>query len=436
MMMITSPSVPLGYEWLDEIQALHDSRASLGQYVSLAREVLQHHRPNQQLQEVNMASPTIARESDNDCASVTLSSARRFSSDTDLCRSELKKSSSIVRGFSASHISSSFRSQANPTLNQASTRLKHSPPKKKPRVFILGGSFKNGDDSSFEECMAARSPQDDTTESGMVKSDSRPLSLREEMASANDQVPLGTMWHPRSPCSSNKGATQRNDEGPERTFEEDDEFEWEDLVIESGKSNCEDQGQLFQRMDSQPNLVSRQSMLTMMMEQPGKMEENAFRSSPVLQGSCLMSPKCVSTSASPPEYDEENSSMGGSNLPRSNATIVKPSPPSSVADTPHAIRHQMLASELIGSDRRHLLWERQQSNNACLKRRHTANNVEHLQEYPEPRGTHKGTPPVQSGDGPELNSESQEKHRDTSSIDSQTSCLTDYGPWEYHVRGW
>lgn len=438
-MIITCPTDPVGRECFDKIQTMHDSPTFGSQSVSLAREVPQFLRPDQQLHEVNVSSPTIAREGDNDSAPLTMSSTRRLSSDIDPCRSELKKSPSIVRGFSSSHISSSFRSQGNPNLAEATTRSNHSPPKKRSRVFTLGGSFRDGDERSFEECMASQSSRHDTAESGSANSEARHLSLREKTASFSDELPLCAIRHRSSPCSSDQGAIERNDEGSESTFEDDEEFEWEESVTESGRSSGDEQGQHFQRVDSQPTLVSRQSMLTMMVNQPWRRQGNTFRPSPVLQGSCLNSPKCLSISASPPENVRENSTVDGSNVPRSKAIIVKSSPTSPVVDSPRAIRRRMLATELTGSDRRHLLWERQQRNptiNACLKRRHTANDLKILQEYTRPKGTHKEMSPIESGDGPESNAESQAKYKDISNLGSWTSYTADYGPWEYHVRGW
>ncbi|OWP02232.1 hypothetical protein B2J93_5619 [Marssonina coronariae] len=59
----------------------------------------------------------------------------------------------------------------------------------------------------------------------------------------------------------------------------------------------------------------------------------------------------------------------------------------------------MLASELTVSLRQHLLWERKQKSqtaNAVLKRRHTAQDVANLRQYPDqvymdPEGSHKST---------------------------------------------
>lgn len=98
----------------------------------------------------------------------------------------------------------------------------------------------------------------------------------------------------------------------------------------------------------------------------------------------------------------------------------------------------MLATELTESLRRHLLWERQQKSataNAFLKRRHTTHDMKNLQEYPGLRGPHRapGVGPSGAGDENALN---QARDKDFAKNGSWTNYATDYGPWEYHVKGW
>jgi hypothetical protein len=94
----------------------------------------------------------------------------------------------------------------------------------------------------------------------------------------------------------------------------------------------------------------------------------------------------------------------------------------------------MLATELTESLRRHLLWERQQKNtaaNAIFRRRHTTHDMANLQEYPGPKGTQKGQKQIQAvtiGPVPA-------KDKETSKNNSWNHYF-DYGPWEYHVKGW
>jgi hypothetical protein len=181
---------------------------------------------------------------------------------------------------------------------------------------------------------------------------------------------------------------------------------------------------MFQRVDSRPNLVSRRSLLTMMMHQPLKMQGNASRSTPALQRSRLTSPNGPSIPASPPDDDDEESlTMKGPDVPRSKPIIMKPSP-QSVAHSPRTTRRNMLATELTESLRRHLLWERQQKSATAnaFKRRHTAHDMANLKEYPKPGGQQ----------GPAPASDYDKDMAKTGSFNH----YTDFGPWEYHAKGW
>ena len=185
---------------------------------------------------------------------------------------------------------------------------------------------------------------------------------------------------------------------------------------------------MFQRVDSRSNLVSRRSMLTMMMNQPNKIQNSNFRSSPALQRSRLTSPNGPSHPTSQPE--DENLTMRSPDVPRSKPIIVRPSP-QSLAHSPRTTRRNMLATELTESLRHHLLWERQQKSataNAFLKRRHTAHDVTNLQKFPGMKALHRGqTSPAMPH---------QSKDKDLSKINGSWTNYTDYGPWEYHAKGW
>lgn len=352
------------------------------------------------------------------------------------------ESPSVVRGFSPSHISSSYRSQAklaaDPSPANATTQLKPSPLKKKGGMFTLGGSSGDDDESSFEERMVTKGPQAEPTDNGSLKPTSHP-SPSKKVASFSDQVTSRTIRPLKSPSRSDEDAIETDDEVSESAIEEDEDSDWEDSVTESGgQSSVDERPELFQRVDSRPNLVSRRSLLTMMMHQPGRMQGNAFRSSPALQRSRLTSPNGPSIPASPPENDEESLTMRGPDVPRSKPIIMKPLPPQSIAHSPRTTRRNMLATELTESLRRHLLWERQQKSataNAFLKRRHTAHDMKNLQEYPGPRGPHRapGGGPAGAGD---MNAGNQARDKDLSKNGSWTNYATDYGPWEYHVKGW
>lgn len=410
-----------------------------------ARRVPVFPRPSPQPRQSTESCSTTAPEgNESDAGQATVSDTSVSSSGVLPTRPELIKSPSVVRGFSPSHISSSYRSQANLTADNspayATTSLKPSPLKKKGGMFTLGGSSGDDDESSFEERIALKPAQGNPPEGQMVKQTASHSSPAKKVASFSDHVTSRTIRHPKSPLHSDEAdedAIETDDEVSESAIEDDEDSDWEDSVTESGKSSIDERPELFQRVDSRPNLVSRRSLLTMMMHQPNRMQGNAFRSSPALQRSRLTSPNGPSIPASPPENDEESLIMRGPDVPRSKPIIMKPPPPQSIAHSPRTTRRNMLATELTESLRKHLLWERQQkcaTANAFLKRRHTAHDMKNLQEYPGPRGPHRAPGAGASAGGE--NPGSQARDKDLAKNGSWTNYATDYGPWEYHVKGW
>ena len=408
--------------------------------VSTTRQVPSFSRPAPQPRQSTESCSTTAPEgNDSDAAQLNASDTSVSSSVVFPPASELIKSPSVVRGFSPSHISSSYRSQpklaVDPTPSNATTTLKPSPLKKKGGMFTLGGSSGDDDESSFEERMVTQNNQ---TDPGSVQPAASNPSPSKKVASFSDHV---SIRHPKSPCRSDEDAIETDDEVSESAIDDDEDSDWEDSVTESGRSSVDERPELFQRVDSRPNLVSRRSLLTMMMHQPARMPGNQFRSSPALQRSRLTSPNGPSIPASPPENDEENLTMRGPDVPRSKPIVMKPPPPQSVAHSPRTTRRNMLATELTESLRRHLLWERQQKSataNAFLKRRHTAHDMKNLQEYPGPKGPHRspGAGPSHPAAAGEVNASAQIRDKDLAKNGSWTNYATDYGPWEYHVKGW
>lgn len=411
--------------------------------VPTARQVPAFPRPVPQPREsTESCSTTAPEENESDSSQVNASDTSVSSSGVLPTRNELIKSPSVVRGFSPSHISSSYRSQpklvADPSPARQTTQLKPSPLKKKGGMFTLGGSSGDDDESSFEERMVAKPTQNTPSGSALKPSTGAANpSPSKKVASFSDQV--CTIRPPtKSPSRSDEDAIETDDEVSESAIEDDEDSDWEDSVTESGKSSVDERPEMFQRVDSRPNLVSRRSLLTMMMHQPGRMQGNAFRSSPALQRSRLTSPNGPSIRTSPPENEDENLTMRGPDVPRSKPIIMKPPNPQSVAHSPRTTRRNMLATELTESLRRHLLWERQQKSataNAFLKRRHTAHDMKNLQEYPGPKGPHRVPGIGPSGAG-EMNACTQARDKDFSKNGSWTNYATDYGPWEYHVKGW
>lgn len=383
-------------------------------------------------------STTAPEGNESDTAQVNASDTSVSSSGILLSRTDLHKSPSVVRGFSPSHISSSFRSQPrlsiDPSPSRSATQLRPSPLKKKGGMFTLGGSSGDDDESSFEERMGPQVVKENAT-GGVLKPKSHLSSSTKKTASFSNQVSSHIIPNSKDISRSDEDAIETDDEVSESAIEDDEDSDWEDSVTEGGESSVDERGEMFQRVDSRPNLVSRRSMLTMMMHQPARMQGTAFRSSPALQRSRLTLPNGPSIPQSPPSNEEESLTMRGPDVPRSKPIVMSNSGSHPMAHSPRTTRRNMLATELTESLRRHLLWERQQKSataNAFLKRRHTAHDMKNLQEYPGPKGPHKGVGPNQSSADADPNGATF----DAGKNGSWTNYTTDYGPWEYHVKGW
>lgn len=394
---------------------------------------------NQQaLQSTESCSTTAPEGNESDTGNVNASDTS-VSSSGMLPRSCLVKSSSIVRGFSPSLVSSSYRSQpklaADPGPTQLPAQLKPTPFKRKGGMFTLGGSSGDDDESSFEERISIQKPHRSSLSNELGKSATSNPSPTRKVTSFKDQVGIIKPISEQS-YDNDEDAIETEDEVSESAIEDDEDSDWEDSVTESGRSSVEEK-ELFQRADSRPNLVSRPSLLTMMIHQPTKMQGPTSRSSSALHRSRLTSPNGPSIPASPPEDDEENLTMRGPGVPRSKPIIVKPAP-QSVAHSPRTTRRNMLATELTESLRRHLLWERQQKSataNAFLKRRHTTHNMANLQEYPEPNDASKAQPSQQGVGVANGNVANPAVDKDVAKNGSWNH-YTDFGPWEYHMKGW
>ncbi|KKK17535.1 hypothetical protein ARAM_007664 [Aspergillus rambellii] len=377
-----------------------------------------------QHQSTESCSTTAPECNDSDVATTTASDTSVSSSGILSTRPELIKSPSIIRGFSPSQISSSYRSQAKLSSNSDTNKMQVAKPsalKKKGGMFTLGGSSGDDDESSFEDRMAMQAPH----RSSLTDQLGRPGSNLNPKKIASFKEQVATLKPMKTSKSSDEDAIETDDEVSESAIEDDEDSDWEDSITESGRSSVEDR-EMFQRVDSRPNLVSRRSLLTMMMHQPLKMQ-NACRSSPALQRSRLTSPNGPSIPASPADDDEESLTMKGPGVPRSKPIIMKPSP-QSVAHSPRTTRRNMLATELTESLRRHLLWERQQKSATAnaFKRRHTTHDMANLQEYPGPKGTQEPAPATTT---------TPSKDKDVMKTGSWNN-YTDFGPWEYHAKGW
>ena len=339
-------------------------------------------------------------------------------SDTSVSSDDLAKSASVIHGFSPSQMSSSFRSKsklsqeiAMPVPPQQSGKVEL---QKKPGMFMLGGS--SGDDeSSFEDRMSRQPNQSSLSSSLKTKplDKSKKPSFKEIVQSRRIE----------EADTEDEDAIESGDdddgEASESAIEEDDAA-WEDSDSESGQASPVEKN-MFQRVESQANLTSRRSMLTMQLHNPQRataLANAASRSSPALRRSRTSSPNGPSHPDSSDENEHEPVlTMRGPQSSRPMPIICTTSNTHPPAHSPRTTRRNMLATELTESLRKHLLWERKQKSttaNAFLKRRHTAQNMAQLQEYPDL----KPDPAVVEA--------------------SKNNSWNAYfeGPWEYHTKGW
>ncbi|KAI9835885.1 MAG: hypothetical protein M1819_001783 [Sarea resinae] len=373
-------------------------------------------KPTETLPRSSSPRPTTRSSS----SAVAIDSAESVNADSPATGSDTSattdlSSHSIVRGFSPGHISSSYRSQPYFSPPQMASKSpsppKPEPQKKKGGMFIFGGS--SGEEESSLDDHMARKQSRSSFANGLKKS----LGNKKQ-TSFKDEVSTRTI-NEQPPDVFEESDDEDDGVSESAIDDEDDESDWEDSATESGRSSVEDK-QMFQRVDSRPNLTSRRSLLTNLLHQPQRaaaLANAASRSTPAMGRSRTTSPNGPSIATSPEE--EPTLTMRSPEVPRSKPIIMTTSnthQPSQLS--PRTTRRNMLATELTESLRRHLLWERQQKSttaNAVLKRRHTAHDVANLQEYPGQK------PPMMSKDASKNNS---------------WNHYFDHGLGEYHQRGW
>lgn len=363
--------------------------------------------------------------SDSCCSVATVESSRQTDhrgSDTSVSSSGLIKSGSIVHGFSPSPFSSSFRARISPDAGEpmakdSVAKLEVST-KKIGGMFTLGGGSSGDDESSFEDRMSKHSKRSSLAER-LKQSEvcPRPSSFKPLLQSRQ----IRTI---KEGQDEDEGAIESEEEEmDESAIEEEDDSEWTDSPTESGRSSPPEEKPVFKRVDSRANLVSRKSLLTRGLHEPQRaaaLAEAAMNSASTLRRSRTSSPNGPSLAASPTNNDDQTVITRGIDITRSKPMICNTSTTHLPAHSPRTTRRNMLATEMTESLRRNLLWERQQKSttaNAVFKRRHTAHNeMANLHEFPGP----KSGQPVQ---GPSKDNNSWNHH-------------FDYGPWEYHTKGW
>ena len=346
----------------------------------------------------------------------------------------------VVRGFSPSHVSSSYQSipfltapSFIPTVDIAAASSTNGQlPAKKQQMFALGAC--SGKDSqseqtdSIENSLQPTAPQLKKKQQakfsfgGLLGEDENSLlqthsaladpaqqPLRKQTSFKEDLIAAQTIKEEQA-FDDNVFETDKDKINESAINDDDDSSDWEDSVEDSGNPSI-DEKTFFQRVDSRPNLNSRQSLITTMLHQNNRANAlaNAAAASksasaiqrstrfplngpslaaspdsednlplimkkglkPISEGDCLQSPVRQREKRSQPQLIIQNTT---------NTT------PHQLALSPRTTRKNMLASELTVSLRQHLLWERKQKSetiNAVLKRRHTAHDVANLKQVPE-----------------------------------------------------
>ncbi|KAL2058926.1 hypothetical protein ABVK25_000218 [Lepraria finkii] len=348
-------------------------------------------------------SPTMQapfRSSDSSSSTAPISSPGSEQSGTQTVGSdtsaELLTSHSVVRGFSPNNVSSSYRSRTHlaPTPVPAKTSIpsKTKDPKK-GAMFMLGtGSSDENEGGSFESHMSSPAKQSSLT-AGLKSSTSnnkKQLSFRDEIESRT----LNNKSHEDEEVfedSDDEEDSEDNAIEEDSEEDEDDDEEWEDDQSESGENTTS--APLFHRVDSKPNLVSRRSLLTTLLNEPDRataFANMASRSTPALRRSRTSTPHGPSVGTSSKE-DASVTMLGPHMTPPKPIVMNRSNSHHQMALSPRTTRKNMLHSEMTESLRKSVLWERQQKRStaqAVLKRSHTAHALTDLPQ--NSTGGHKG----------------------------------------------
>jgi Protein of unknown function (DUF3295)/Fungal protein of unknown function (DUF1752) len=386
------------------------------------------------LQHTATATPQDPTPTIVECKSLTSDdsdrSAQPASSDSPSGASE-RSSTSVVRGFSLSHVSSSYRSipllsapSSIPTADLAAATTSKAPQPKKHQMFALGGSsedsmseqtnsiesslqpapqqkkkntvFSFGGSSNEEESSLPQKMKSQQPTSALTESIQKPLANKKQ-TSFKEEAATRTIKE-EQPFDDDVFETDEEDEIDESAIDDDDDSsDWEDSIEDSGNASI-DEKTFFQRVDSRPNLTSRRSLITTMLHQNDRanaLATAASKSTPAMQRSLTASPNGPSVAPAPDSDDASPLMMKMglkpiAEIPQLGAQpIIKTTTnttPHQMALSPRTTRRNMLATELTVSLRQDLLWERWQKSqtaNAVLKRRHTAHDVVNLTQYPE-----------------------------------------------------
>lgn len=267
-------------------------------------------------------------------------------------------------------------------------------------MFALGGSASGEDDSSFPSQPSA-SPQRSALSNGQrrpgqAKKQTSFMEEVQERQIGDDNVFDDT-------------EDEDDDDIDESAIDDDDDesgSDWEDDSPDENSGSSSMDHTLFQRVDSRPNLTSRPSMLTTLLNQQDRaaaLGNIASKSTPSMYRSRNSSPAGPSLAVSPDSDDASplmmrNATKRTAQVTRAAQPIAMPrSGPStqSLALSPTTVRREMFRTELTPSLRTTLMSERKYkldtraAHCSYLQRRHTEHtNLKDIQEHPKPSRAH------------------------------------------------
>ena len=333
----------------------------------------------------------------------------------------------VVRGFSPSCISSSYRSQSHFVpetceFPKQSAQASIEMPKKKTAKFMLGCSSDEGGESPSEpNTFQARSYlSEELKKSSIGKKQEPPQSA----ITLGRQI-LDRAYESEEVFESGDDEDDCDDDVSESAIDDNDDEAWEDSDTEDVHARVVEEKDYFRRDDSHTKLTSRRSLLTTMMHEKDRKQElasiAAMRPTSLLRRSRTTSPNGPSLATSPDDA-ASHVNLGARPIPQPKPIIMTTSNLHAPPYSPRTTRRNMLTTELTESLRKHILWERQQKNvtaNAALKRRHTSQDVKNLRQYPRTN----------------LREQVSCRREDTSKRSSLNNYF-DNGLQEYHQKGW
>lgn len=325
---------------------------------------------------------------------------------------------SVIRGFSTSHASSSSRLIPIPAAGIAATNsIKGRQLAKKHQMFALSTSL--GEDSLSEqknpkEIVQPGAPQLKEKQLGKLSFSRSPnedeSSLPQKMKihsilvnpsqwnlSTKKQIATRTIKEEQT-FDNNTFETQEDAVDESAINDDDDSSDWEDLVKDSGNPSIDDKT-FFQRIKSRPNLAPCRSLITTMLHQNNTAKElanvaSASQLTLALQRSASPSTQEGISLAALADSDNDDALIMQTGLepisevPRSQARLITPTTtnntPHQIALSPRTARRNMLMSELTANLYQNLVWEQKsQTANAVPELKYTAKDVANLKQVPE-----------------------------------------------------